>query len=362
LAVVEALKSLEPDAEILYVGQSGGMEERIALSAGLEFAAIKAGKFRRLHGAGRLNKLLNPATLGLTVRDAARVAAGVAGSTRILKAFKPDVIFIKGGFVGLPVGIAAHWLKIPYVIHESDVAPGLANKILSRWANKIAVGFPVKSYHDFDSARLVYVGNPVRSELLHAHRFDGLAKFKLNEKQPMILVTGGSQGAAAINNAVLDALPLLLPKYQIIHLTGEGEFERVKFLVSRLKLPQIKNYHPFGFLMGTMAEALAAADVVVARAGANTIAELAALGKPTILIPNYLMAGHQVENARQMARAGAARVIDEPHLTPELLATEIDHVLSSEDEQRQLVQAMKVFAKEDAAGELAKLILTLAEG
>jgi UDP-N-acetylglucosamine--N-acetylmuramyl-(pentapeptide) pyrophosphoryl-undecaprenol N-acetylglucosamine transferase len=337
------------------------MEERIALAAGLEFASIKAGKFRRLHGAARLNKLLNPATLGLNARDAARVASGVMGSLRILRAFKPDVIFIKGGFVGLPVGIAAHWLRIPYVIHESDVAPGLANRILSRWADKIAVGFPVKSYHDFDPARLVYVGNPVRGELLKAHRFDGLAKFKLNENQPVILVTGGSQGAAAINDAILDALPLLLPKYQIIHLTGEGELERVKFAVSRLKLPQIKNYHPFGFLMGNMAAALAAADIVLARAGANTIAELAALGKPTILIPNYLMAGHQVENARQMARAGAARVIDEPHLTPELLAAEIEHVLGSEEEQRHLASALRAFAKEDAAGELAKLILTLAE-
>ena len=334
------------------------MEARVSAAAGLDFASIKAGKFRRLHGVGLVKKLLNPATLQLNARDMGRMTSGLASSVKILRAWKPDVVFVKGGFVGLPVGLAARLLGIPYVIHESDVSPGLTNRVLGRWAFKVATGFPTKGYRDFSADKLVYVGNPVRAELLRAHRLDGLVKFKLDQRLPVILVTGGSQGATAINDAVLEAAPLLLGHCQIIHLTGETDFERVKFEFSRLKLEHAERYHPFGFLLGEMAKALAAADVVVARAGANTIAELAALGKPTVLIPNYLMAGHQVENARQLARVGAVRVIDEPRLTPELLAGEIDRILGSTKEQKQLSEAIGAFAKPDANEELAKLIIT----
>jgi UDP-N-acetylglucosamine--N-acetylmuramyl-(pentapeptide) pyrophosphoryl-undecaprenol N-acetylglucosamine transferase len=239
------------------------------------------------------------------------------------------------------------------------VSPGLTNRVLGKWAQRVATGFPTKSYQDFSAEKMIYVGNPVREELLKTHRFDGLVKFRLEQNLPVVLVTGGSQGAVAINDVVLDAASMLLDHCQIIHLTGEKDFERVKFEFSRLKLKSAGHYHPFGFLMGDMAKALAAADVVVARAGANTIAELAALGKPTVLIPNYLMAGHQVENAKQLARVGAARVIDEPRLMPALLAGEIDRILESEAEQAALTAAIRAFARPDANQELAKLILSV---
>ena len=329
----------------------------MSAAAGLDFAAIKAGKFRRLHGANVFSKLLNPATLHLNARDLGRLVSGVGGSLQILRTWKPDVVFVKGGFVGLPVGLAAKLLGIPYIIHESDVSPGLTNRILGKWALKVATGFPVKSYHDFPPAKMVYVGNPVREELLRAHRLDGLVKFKLEQKLPVVLVTGGSLGAVTVNDVMLDSAHLLLDHCQIIHLTGEADFERVKFELGRMKLEHADRYHIYSFLMGDMAKALAVADVVVARAGANTIAELAALGKPTVLIPNYLMAGHQTENAKQLARVGAARVIDEPSLTPELLAGEVDRILESEEEQRALSTAIRTFAKADANEELARLIL-----
>jgi len=357
LAVAESLKALDPVAEILYIGQANSMEARVSAAAGLDFAAIKAGKFRRLHGANVFSKLLNPATLHLNARDLGRLVSGVGGSLQILRTWKPDVVFVKGGFVGLPVGLAAKLLGIPYIIHESDVSPGLTNRILGKWALKVATGFPVKSYHDFPPAKMVYVGNPVREELLRAHRLDGLVKFKLEQKLPVVLVTGGSLGAVTVNDVMLDSAHLLLDHCQIIHLTGEADFERVKFELGRMKLEHADRYHIYSFLMGDMAKALAVADVVVARAGANTIAELAALGKPTVLIPNYLMAGHQTENAKQLARVGAARVIDEPSLTPELLAGEVDRILESEEEQRALSTAIRTFAKADANEELARLIL-----
>ena len=223
------------------------------------------------------------------------------------------------------------------------------------------MGFPVKSYRAFEPKKLVYVGNPVRADILTAHRLEGLAHFKLDGSLPVILVTGGSQGAAQINNAVLQVLPELTQKYQIIHQTGEGEINRIMFELSRRKHePNIARYHPYGFLMGDMGLALAAADLVIGRAGVNTINDSAVLGKPTILIPNYEMAGHQVENAKVLSRQGAVRVMDGAKLTGERLVAEITHVLSDDDEQERLSAAIRSFGRPNAANDLAQVIETVA--
>ena len=336
------------------------MESKIVAGAGLNFAPISAGKFRRNHFDSGLAKIFNVSTLGPNARDTLKTVQGVGQAMRILRSFRPDVVFLKGGFVCLPVGIAAKMLSIPFVIHESDASPGLTNRILSRWAAKIAVGFPVKSYRVFEPKKLVYVGNPVRADILTAHRLEGLAHFKLDGSLPVILVTGGSQGAAQINNAVLQVLPELTQKYQIIHQTGEGEINRIMFELSRRKHePNIARYHPYGFLMGDMGLALAAADLVIGRAGVNTINDSAVLGKPTILIPNYEMAGHQVENAKVLSRQGAVRVMDGAKLTGERLVAEITHVLSDDDEQERLSAAIRSFGRPNAANDLAQVIETV---
>jgi UDP-N-acetylglucosamine--N-acetylmuramyl-(pentapeptide) pyrophosphoryl-undecaprenol N-acetylglucosamine transferase len=339
------------------------MEARIVAASGIRFAAITSGKFRRDQRAGvsLISKLFNPATLGLNARDMVRVGRGIMASLRIIRAFKPDVIFLKGGFVCLPVGLAAHLLRLPYVIHESDVSPGLANRILSRWAQKIAVGFPTKSYPGFEAARLEYVGNPIRLEILSAHRLEGLAAFNLSDKLPVILVTGGSQGAAEINDVVISALPQLLERYQIIHQTGEGELARITFELSRQgDIPNVERYHPYAFLMKEMPLALAAADVIIGRAGVGTISDSAALRKPTILIPNNQMAAHQMANARMLARMGAVRVIDNAKLTPERLIGEVSRILDNPREAAALSQAIGEFARPEAARDLARLVLTSA--
>jgi UDP-N-acetylglucosamine--N-acetylmuramyl-(pentapeptide) pyrophosphoryl-undecaprenol N-acetylglucosamine transferase len=338
------------------------MEAKIAAASGIDFAAISAGKFRRMHGTSKLSQVFDLSTLGLNARDSLRVARGIAGSLKILRQWKPDVIFVKGGFVGLPVGIAAHILRIPYVIHESDFTPGLTNRILSRWATKIAVGFPIKGYHDLPKDRLVYTGSPVRTELAKRHRLEGLATLKLSADLPVLLVTGGSQGAQAINDCLVEALSQLLEFTQVIHLTGEQDFERVRFEVKRLgKVKHLERYHPHAFLMEEMSAALAAADIVVARAGANTISELATLAKPTILIPNYLHAGHQEANAKVLSRAGAVSVLDERRLTPAGLVAAVRNLFGSETEQARLSKGIASFAKPDAANELAQLILSSAK-
>lgn len=338
------------------------MEARIAASANIPFAAIPAGKFRRLHDASVVNKLMNPQTLAANLLDSTRLVRGILGSLVLLRRFKPDVVFVKGGFVGLPVGLAAHILHIPYIIHESDVSPGLTNRILSRWASKIAVGFPEKMYKTLPKERIVFVGNPVRPEILKGHRLAGLAEFHLSDEVPVVLVTGGSQGAASINDAVVDALPELLKICQVIHLTGESELGRIQFDISRKeRYDHADRYHPFAFLGSEIASALAASDIVISRAGANTVAELAALGKPTILIPNYLMAGHQVENAKLLARQGAVRVLDEQRLNPARLVEEIKGLLGSEEQQQSLSKGISVLARPNAAIDLARLILAAGE-
>jgi UDP-N-acetylglucosamine--N-acetylmuramyl-(pentapeptide) pyrophosphoryl-undecaprenol N-acetylglucosamine transferase len=333
------------------------MEERIVRARGLKFAAIRAGKFRREYFAGRLTKVFNPQTLVPNTRDAFRTVAGVGDAIKVLRRFRPDVVFIKGGFVGVPVGLAARALRIPYVLHESDVTPGLANRFLGRWATKIGVGFPVRGYHDFDRTKLVYVGNPVRQEILKAHRLEGIGIFKLEEDLPVLLVTGGSQGARQINDVVVAALPQLLEFCQVVHQAGEGERERLKFEMGRTpRLERAGRYHLFGFILKDMGPALAAADILVGRAGVGTISDAAVLGKPLVLIPNAEMAGHQVANARVLSRAGAARVLDGHRLTPQAFVAEIKHLIDDPEEQKRLSEAIKAFGGPEAAQLMAEVV------
>ncbi len=344
---------------MLYVGAATGMEAKIAQAAGIEFAGITAGKLRRYHKAKLQHRLFDLSTLGLNLHDSFRVIKGTFQSLKILGQFEPDVVFIKGGYVGLPVGLAARWRRIPMVIHESDTTPGLTNRILGRWATKIAVGWPTDKYRDWPADKLVYIGSPVRHETVSARPGQAWAHFKLSAQLPLVLVMGGSQGAKAINDAVIDALPQLLARWQVIHVTGERDIERMKFEFRRLHLePGLEDrYRAYSFLSDDLGSALAAANVVISRAGANSLAELAILAKPTILIPNHrLTGGHQISNASVLARSGAVRVINEDRLTPASLEREIKLILDSPSEQEILARGIARFAKPQAAAELAKLI------
>jgi UDP-N-acetylglucosamine--N-acetylmuramyl-(pentapeptide) pyrophosphoryl-undecaprenol N-acetylglucosamine transferase len=334
------------------------MEERLATSAGLKFAAISSGKFRRMHGASRWQKLLDVSTLVPNVIDLFRVAKGILQSLIILRRFHPDAVFAKSGFVGLPVGVAAHLSGIPYIIHESDLEPGLANRVMGRWAEAIAVGFPVDNYKHWQTpGEKVFTGNPVRPDRLTAHRLEGIKFFGFNEKDPVVLVTGGSGGASSLNQAVLECLPEVLKIAQVIHLTGERDIDHVRFELRNSGILQNPRYVAKPFLVSEMRLALAAADIVVARAGANNIAEFAALTKPAILVPNEGMAGHQVANARLLGRADAARIIYDSKLTKRVLLAEISRLVENPAEAERLSHNIQRFAKSDAAKLLAELIL-----
>lgn len=366
LATAEALKLQDNQVELLFVGQRGGMEAKIIQASKMQFKSIAAGKFRRFHKTPLRHRISDLSSWALNIRDIARVAAGFFQSLSIIREFRPDVVFVKGGYVGLPVGLAAAFKKVPLVIHESDTIPGLTNKILSRWAVKIAVGFPVERYAKvLPSDKLQYTGCPVRASVLNRHRLEGVQHFRLSNDLPVVLVVGGSLGAQRINDAVIMALPRLLATAQVIHISGEKEIERVRFDVRRLGLGEghLANYRLFAFLMEELGLALAAADVVVSRAGANAIAELAMLQKPSILIPNpKLVGGHQIENAYFLARRGAVRVITEETLGPDVLMAEITKVLESDEERAGLVKAISQFATPSAAKDLAQIILSQGTG
>lgn len=361
LATLDALKRQDKSLQVLYVGSDLGMEAKIARAAGWDFTSIPSGKFRRYHGRGKWNNMTDFKTGVLNTRDLYRVIAGIVRARQLLISFKPEVVFIKGGYVGLPVGLAAKLLGIPYVIHESDITPGLTNRILGRWAAKIAVGFPTDKYKLWPTEKLTHTGNPIRGHITASRRHQGIKHFNFDDKVPVVLVIGGSQGAHAINEVVIDALPELLAKAQVIHITGETDFESVRFETDRLNLAFPGRYQPRAFMLEDLGLAMAAADAVVSRAGANTIAELAALGKPAILIPHpHLTGNHQTHNAQALARQGAVRLITEDRLNPDVLNREISKILDSESERGILGGAISKLAVTDGSERLAKLIVEAA--
>lgn len=337
------------------------MEERLARAAGLDFAPISAGRFRRLHGASTWRKLFDVSTIIPNFLDLFRFLWGLIQSLLILRRFQPDIVFAKSGFVGLPVGLASRLLGVPFVIHESDLEPGLANRIMGRWASAVGVGFPAEHYKHWQTpGEKTFTGNPVRREVMKFHRLEGVKHFGFDETLPVVLVTGGSQGAVALNRAVLQCLPELLKVAQVIHLTGEYDIEHVRFELRKTGILQNPRYVARPFLAADMGLALAAADLVVARAGANTIAELAALAKPAILVPNGNLAGHQEANARLLGRADAARVIYDHKLSGRLLLAELKRLIDNPDEAERLSQHIREFAVTDSSRQLAELILAYA--
>lgn len=338
------------------------MEARLAREAGLQYAGISAGKYRRIPHHSLLRRLSDIPTTALNARDIAKLAAGVTQSLNLVRRFRPDVVFVKGGFVGLPVGIAAKILKIPLVIHESDLTPGLTNRILSRWAVKIGVGFPAEFYRGLPSAKLIFTGNPVRPEILDGDRrqakkmFFGDKKTGPENLDPVLLVVGGSQGARPINQAVLSDLPDLLEIARVIHVTGPEEHEAIRRQTAMTGV-STERYSSYSFLSATdMAHAYAASDVVISRAGANTIAELATLKKAVILIPNRLMAAHQLVNARRLQKLEAVKLLPEEKIVTEGLLLTVKKLLASKQTREKLGSKLATVSVPDSTERLADVI------
>lgn len=297
LALFPSLK--EAGFEIRYIGSYQGIERKLIENAGIPYDGISSGKLRRYFDLKNFS-------------DPFRVIKGYAEAKRLLKRYKPDVIFSKGGFVAVPVVLAAKHCKIPTIIHESDMTPGLANKICIPSAARVCCNFPeTMKYLPADKA--VLTGSPIRAELLKGERAFGLAYAHLKEGKPVLLIIGGSLGSVVINTAVRRILPRLLPSFQIIHICGKGNLDE--------SLIGTEGYVQYEYVDAPLKHLFAAADIVISRAGANSICELLALRKPNLLIPLSAAAsrGDQILNANSFAKQGFSRVLEEENITDDSL-------------------------------------------
>ena len=300
LALIPALKAA--GFEIFYIGSHEGIERELIESAGIPYFGISSGKLRRYINLRNIT-------------DVFRVVKGVGDALRIIRRVRPDIIFSKGGFVVVPVIAASRILRVKSVIHESDITPGLANKLAIPITTKVCVSFPETLKH-VPKDKSILTGTPIRPELLKGNKHSGFKYTKLIDNgKPVLLVTGGSQGATAINNCIRALLPEILNNFQVVHLCGKGN------LSGKIH----SGYVEFEYVNEAMPDILAMADIVISRAGANTIFELLALQKPNILIPLPLEVsrGDQILNAESFKKQGFSMVLEEKHMTPERLKQEI---------------------------------------
>ncbi len=366
VAVLREIKDKAPHAEIrFWCDRKFAPQARSVMGhfdESIQVSTIYSGKLRRYNQLPLLQQMLHLRTIVFpNIRDMFLVIIGFVQSLVKLMLWRPDVVFTKGGFVCLPIGYAARLLRIPLVIHDSDAHPGLTNRLLAKGATAIGTGAPLRFY-PYPLAISHYVGVPVVADFTpysDERRRQVKQQLGFNPVRPLIVVTGGGLGAQRINMAVANVLNELLEHTNVILISGEGGYDEMRSLT-----PQDDDrYQLHAFVSKGMADMLGAADVVVARAGATTILELAALAKPTILIPNaYLTGGHQLKNAAVYAEKGAVSILNEKDLdkNPSLFVDEVCNILADKNRQQSMAAAFHEFAKPHAARDMATLILDAA--
>ncbi len=289
--------------EIFYIGSKNGIEKSLIEDQGIPYYGVSTGKLRRYFDLKNFS-------------DPFRIVKGFAEAKSLLKEIKPDILFSKGGFVSVPVVRAANALKIPCIIHESDITPGLANRLCIPAARKICCNFP-ETMQYVPENKGVLTGTPIREELSEGSRKKGLSLCGFNEFKPVLLIIGGSQGAKAVNACVRESLSDLLKDFQIIHLCGKGNLDE--------SLLNTQGYKQFEYLKDDLKDAFAAADIVISRAGANAICELLALHKPNLLIPLPTAGsrGDQLLNASSFEAQGFSMVLQQENLSKETLLSSV---------------------------------------
>lgn len=327
------------------------------LDESIPVTTIRAGKLRRYHTLTLWRQLVRPSIVFPNIRDIFLVIVGFFESIIRLVAWRPDVVFTKGGFVCLPVGMAARLLRIPLVVHDSDAHPGLTNRLLAGGATYIATGAPLHHY-SYPKEKSHYVGIPISADfrpISSDKRTEYKAGLGFDADKPLVVVTGGGLGAKRLNDTVVVALDDLLDTTSVMLVSGAGQYDDLKD-----RVPDDERFRLEAFISEGMARVLGAADIVVARAGATTIMELAALAKPTILVPNaYLTGGHQLKNAAAFAENGAVIVLKEDDIesNPRELADTIKDLLADTDKIHEMQEKFFEYAKPHAAKDVADLIL-----
>lgn len=302
IALIPALQAL--DYEIHYIGSYGGIEKSLIADFPVIYHGISSGKLRRYFDIKNFT-------------DPFRILKGFFEANKLMKSIRPDVVFSKGGFVTVPVVIAAKRNKIPAIIHESDMTPGLANKLCFPFSQKVCCNFP-ETVSLLPKGKAVLTGTPIRKELFQGDKLSALALCHFSTIKPTLMIIGGSLGAGIINRTIRSILPQLLERYQIIHLCGKGNLDE--------SLNSINGYVQFEYCKENLKDLFALTDIVISRAGANAICELLSLKKPSLLIPLSAKKsrGDQILNAHSFQNQGFSMVIEEDFLTTELLLDSIN--------------------------------------
>jgi UDP-N-acetylglucosamine--N-acetylmuramyl-(pentapeptide) pyrophosphoryl-undecaprenol N-acetylglucosamine transferase len=302
-------KLIEAGYDINYIGSYDGIEKKLIGDFNIPYYGISSGKLRRYFDFKNFS-------------DPLKVIKGCREAVTLMKKLKPDVVFSKGGFVSVPVVYAASRCKVPVIIHESDMTPGLANKLSIPFASKICCNFP-ETIQYLPDGKAVLTGSPIRQELYSGNKIKGLDFCDFTANRPVIMVIGGSMGATTVNCAIRDALPQLLDKFQVVHLCGKDKIDA--------SLYNLNGYKQFEYIKDELKDLFAMTDIVISRAGANAICELLALKKLNILIPlsGSVSRGDQILNARSFEKQGFSSVIEEEMLDSATLMHTINEVYSN---------------------------------
>lgn len=331
IALIPKLKSLGYD--IHYIGSYEGIERKLIEDYRIPYYGISTGKLRRYFDLKNFS-------------DPFRVIKGFMEAKQVLKTLKPDIVFSKGGFVSVPVVRAASSLKIPCIIHESDMTPGLANSLCIPVAQKVCCNFP-ETLQKLPEEKAVLTGSPIRAELTKGNKEKGLSMCGFHSGKPVIMVIGGSLGAAGINTLVREALPKLLDDFQIVHICGKEKIDNL--------LLSTDGYKQFEYVKEDLKDLFAMADIVISRAGANAICELLALRKPSLLIPLPARAsrGDQILNAKSFEAQGFAMVADEDYLTAVTLTEKVHELYFT---RQSYIESMQNSNQRDAIDKIVGLI------
>lgn len=331
IALLPRLKELQYD--IHYIGSYNGIEKELIEQFGIPYHGISSGKLRRYFSIQNFT-------------DPFRVIKGLGEAKKLVKILKPDVIFSKGGFVSVPVVMAGKKRRVPTIIHESDLTPGLANKLSIPSATKVCCNFPETLEH-LPAQKAVLTGSPIRQELLSGDKYKARELLGFRSDKPVILIIGGSLGSVAVNEAVRSILPELLKSYQIIHLCGRGKIDD--------SLMKLEGYAQFEYIKDELKDLFALTDIVISRAGANAICELLALHKPNLLIPLSAVAsrGDQILNARSFERQGFSIVLEEEELNKDTLLSSVNSLY----EKREVyIDTMKKSSQQNSIDTIIDLI------
>lgn len=350
IAIIREIRKARPQADIefFYVGPKDDFIYSLFVKEGVRVKTILAGKIRRYFSA-------------MNVIDIFKIPIGIIQAFIYIFVISPDLVFSKGGYGSIPVTIAARMLLTPVFLHESDSCPGLANIIAAKFALEIFTSFSVKDTRYIPVKKIISVGNPVREEIFEGSREAGQKIFNLSGEKPVILILGGSQGAQEINENILEVLPDFLKSFELIHQTGQRNFYQVKS-EAEVVIPEDlrKYYHSFGFLNEQeLSHAYRAADLVISRAGAGSIFEIAAVAKPSILVPLVGSAqNHQVKNAYIYAENGAAIVMEERNFTPHFLLERLKQLFLEPEKLKKMAEKGKEFSRPQAGRIIADYIIT----